>query len=170
MSLPEYTTLYARCLKSVNIMTNGVNVDKTNIHEDIVRNNNNCNYINLIIFTIFNILKNNLQLYIIIRELNNIYENKLSILYINEDHRPLITTHMDMLQSIYARKTYNKEFYSINKRILEENPYTIFNPNLFDINKLIILEAIDKKYMKINYNKYLKYKHKYLKLKNKILL
>ncbi len=161
MSLPEYTTLYARCLKSVNIMENGVNVDKTNIHED----NNNCNYINLIIFTIFNILKNNLQLYIIIRYLNNISEKNLSILYINEKHLPLITTHMDMLESVYARKTYNEKFYSINKRILEENPYTIFNLNLFDIEKIVILKAVDKKYMKINYNKYLKYKHKYLNLK-----
>jgi hypothetical protein len=153
MALPEQTYLDTRCIKSIqnyNLISATYNV------KDQEQKSRNCNLSNLIIFIIFNKLKDDRTLFKLIEDLNLVKKNKLSILNENSLNLALINN----------SNTNIEEFKNI---MIASNEYDITNINRYiveyykhDVNK--------DEYSNINFkyfDKYIKYKNKYLKLKRK---
>lgn len=157
ISLPEKIYLNTRCIKSIKLdeLQNNIVYNLRYNIKDKKEGSKNCNLSNLVIFIIFNKLKDDKTLLKLIKNLNFVKESKLSVL--NEN-----SLNLELLNDIKLDiDSFKKIMINSNDDIINKNSYNIE----YDIPED---EDIVKNKKKRYFDKYIKYKNKYLKLKGGI--
>ena len=165
LAIPEQMYLDTRCINSIKIEDLASATENV---KDQKKASTNCNLSNLIIFIIFNKLKDDKSLLTLIKNLNFVDENKLSIL--NENSLNLELFSSDITQQMNTNRL--TDYYL--KIMTGCNRYDITNINSYSVKYDIPEDIINQdiinqdEYSNINFkyfDKYIKYKNKYLELK-----